>query len=415
MKNKKLLFLSTFLFLALTLTAQKNYQPGWLVLNNGDTVRGQIDYRNWERNPRTIRFKQSQTAEATNYTVETLQSFEVAGEDYYLKAIVIKDMLPVKLNALEFEGEQKMITDTVFLRSVIQGDKISLYELIDDKPHYFIQQPGGTFEELIYQVYLSKSDRLHTVTHALYKDQLKRFAINNTSLRNRIDNSDYREKDLTSVIRKLNNVTADEKTVTTRSKNSRFFAGAGVSMNKINFSGGNSDLNVLTEEYTPGVSVGVGGDLLANRGLQALFLRFSLHYQTMSYKGRGTTTAQVTNHTQEKQYDLKMSMVSPAVSIFYTVLRSETGKLHVGVGAGYNFTTYRPNTYTTTDTNTGEMRKQENYLDLDNWLDVHGKIGYIVRGRFELQLDTRLDGTFTNFMGVGSTARSYTFSVNCFL
>jgi hypothetical protein len=48
-------------------------------------------------------------------------------------------------------------------------------------------------------------------------------------------------------------------------------------------------------------------------------------------------------------------------------------------------------------------------------LDVHGKIGYIVRGRFELQLDTRLDGTFTNFMGVGSTARSYTFSVNCFL
>src|SRR4051812_42975610 len=213
MKNKKLLFLSTFLFLALTLTAQKNYQPGWLVLNNGDTVRGQIDYRNWERNPRTIRFKQSQTAEATNYTVETLQSFEVAGEDYYLRAIVTKDMLPVKLNALEFEGEQKMITDTVFVRSVIQGDRISLYELIDDKPHYFIQQPGGTFEELIYQVYLSKSDRLHTVTHALYKDQLKRFAINNTSLRNRIDNSDYREKDLTSVIRKLNNVTADEKTV----------------------------------------------------------------------------------------------------------------------------------------------------------------------------------------------------------
>jgi hypothetical protein len=227
MKNKKLLFISAFLCLGSTVFAQKNYQKAWLVLNDGDSLHGLVDYRNWERNPETISFKSSENAEVKNYTVKDLQAFNIPGEDHYLRAIVTKDMLPVQLNTLEFEGTQKMVADTVFLRSVIQGDKVSLYELIDEKAHYFIQQPGGPFEELIYRIYLSRSDRTLSITREIYKDQLKRFAIENTSLRNRIDRSAYDENDLASVVRKLNGSTIDEKeTSGIQVPRSRLFAGA---------------------------------------------------------------------------------------------------------------------------------------------------------------------------------------------
>src|SRR2546421_10965438 len=38
------------------LFAQSNYQPAVVINNNGDSVAGKLDYRNWKKNPETITF-----------------------------------------------------------------------------------------------------------------------------------------------------------------------------------------------------------------------------------------------------------------------------------------------------------------------------------------------------------------------
>ena len=37
--------------------SQTNYKPGYVVNLNGDTLRGFVNYQQWDNNPRTIAFK----------------------------------------------------------------------------------------------------------------------------------------------------------------------------------------------------------------------------------------------------------------------------------------------------------------------------------------------------------------------
>ena len=46
--------LSLFCLVSLTVLGQENYQDGYLVLVNGDTLRGRIDQQDWVANPGKI-------------------------------------------------------------------------------------------------------------------------------------------------------------------------------------------------------------------------------------------------------------------------------------------------------------------------------------------------------------------------
>ena len=60
-----------FVFLLVCLTgvslaySQENFVAGSIIKLNGDTVKGYVDYRNWERNPNQIKFKERESAEKT--------------------------------------------------------------------------------------------------------------------------------------------------------------------------------------------------------------------------------------------------------------------------------------------------------------------------------------------------------------
>jgi hypothetical protein len=108
----------------LVLNAQSHFQPGKIVTNRGDTVSGQIDYRNWAANPRTIRFRSGPDAKITSYSVTDLLYFEVSGLDRYERGMVEKDMRPLAM--VGYSGptdtvSQASVRDTVFLRILVKG------------------------------------------------------------------------------------------------------------------------------------------------------------------------------------------------------------------------------------------------------------------------------------------------------
>jgi hypothetical protein len=146
-----------------------------MIKNNGDTIRGTINYKNWEKNPKTISFRTANSAVEETFSINELKEFDITGYDHYLKAIVQKDMRPVNFDASEEDINSVAlanIKDTVFLRQLVKGNKISLYELVDSKVHYYVQKGKEEVQELQYRIALRKEQSAYSQLF-IFRDQLK--------------------------------------------------------------------------------------------------------------------------------------------------------------------------------------------------------------------------------------------------
>src|SRR6201999_1234299 len=85
----RILYLTlTFIFLLLIgANAQSNYKPGYIIDLKGDTIKGYINYHEWDENPGMVSFKNT-TGNVQEYNPQTCGSFAVTGFEYYEKHIV---------------------------------------------------------------------------------------------------------------------------------------------------------------------------------------------------------------------------------------------------------------------------------------------------------------------------------------
>src|SRR6185436_17537868 len=98
---KRFAFSCTFLFCSLLLFAQSNFIPGSITKSAGETLNGFIDYKEWSKNPSAISFKKSLDETTSSYSVEDLLGFEITGKEKYVRAVIKKDMMPVKISELK--------------------------------------------------------------------------------------------------------------------------------------------------------------------------------------------------------------------------------------------------------------------------------------------------------------------------
>ncbi|MBL7697680.1 MAG: PorT family protein [Chitinophagaceae bacterium] len=136
----------------------QNFQPATLVTSDGKSLEGEINYKNWKKNPAKIQFRRhaaSSSATQETYTAKDLKSFTVSG-DYYAAAIVEVDYRSDNPGSLTSESNIIVRRDTVFLRALVRGTK-SLYHFYDIADHFYILK-DETFELLRYKKYISASD-----------------------------------------------------------------------------------------------------------------------------------------------------------------------------------------------------------------------------------------------------------------
>jgi hypothetical protein len=147
------IFLLILFFQVQFVFSQKNYIEGYIVKKNSDTIKGLIDYRNWEKNPHQVSFKETKTSPPSIYKAQDLIEFSVAGENYK-GGIFSVDKSSYKMDELDYSPNYIFTADTVFLRTLIAGEK-SLYYYNDNtgKDHFFIRN-NGSYELLLYKLYL---------------------------------------------------------------------------------------------------------------------------------------------------------------------------------------------------------------------------------------------------------------------
>jgi hypothetical protein len=141
----KLLFL--ILLAPFFSAAQDNYQPGVVVNLQGDTLRGLINYSEWDNNPSSISFKPDQKSGPLKFTANDIKYFSV---DVGHLAAYIKYIGPIltdntDINHLSVGRDSSFREDTVFLKILQQGKNCCFSPIRIIRKQDFL--PHGIFQK----------------------------------------------------------------------------------------------------------------------------------------------------------------------------------------------------------------------------------------------------------------------------
>lgn len=229
--NKRILFLLFATFLAFAGYSQENYVKGYVILKSGDTIHGFIDYRNWQRNPDKIAFKEKPSDNKTSYTPLNCKAFSVLDENYE-SAIVPTEISSRNTNHLDYEPELKMKTDTTFLQTLIKGKKSLYYYLNDLRNEHFYIKNDSAFELLVYKRYLKYANMQNTVSeNKRYLGQLVIYLADCKTIQPKIEKLEYRRNSLSKLFSSYYECTGSkfESMKITEEITSEFGALAGIS------------------------------------------------------------------------------------------------------------------------------------------------------------------------------------------
>ncbi len=228
MLNYRTLFFMIGSLLTLAVTAQENFQNGYIVLHQKDTVRGEIDYREWVASPRQIDFLDAQTGRKTTYRPGDITAFFVSGDIYRSYAIHVAPYINGNLDLTDEDSAAAAYDTTGFLR-LITGGKVSLYLYRDktDLPFYFIQRETDVPEQLVIRTTMVERDGHRNLQQEdLYKYQLGRYLRDCPGIADVKRSMDYTEKTLRKLVFAYNNCgkdTVEHKAGTAGRKQSVFF------------------------------------------------------------------------------------------------------------------------------------------------------------------------------------------------
>lgn len=115
---------------SLQISAQRDFRPGFVILNNGDTVKGSIHYKA-TGTAVLCTFRAGPTFVPTDYNPYELAAFRFDDGKFFVSRMIESEPGPKK----------------VFLEFLLKG-KLNLYYMRDGSDHYYIEKENGRLIEL---------------------------------------------------------------------------------------------------------------------------------------------------------------------------------------------------------------------------------------------------------------------------
>lgn len=168
-------FLSLLLCLAYMniIKAQDNYQKGYIITNELDTLYGEINNKAYSINAKKCEFKENTNKKATVYYPNDILGYRFENGKYYLsKNVNLKGKDTILFLEYLIDGE----LDVYFLQSKNQQN------------HYYVSKGNEELKELIYKTeIISKNGKSYEKEHFYYVGVLKYFTSDCSSLENEIE------------------------------------------------------------------------------------------------------------------------------------------------------------------------------------------------------------------------------------
>ena len=325
-------------FMAVTLLpaavfAQTNFKPGYVVTNSGDTLRGQVDYRQWDRNPREMHFKQNNGA-WNIYSINNAKAFAVLDAEYYERYAITATNADTQLSRLS-TLDTSVRADTAFLKVLHKGKIVDFFEFTDKiKTRYYIKEASQAKPaELIYETYLSEENARQIVTRRAYRQQLIRLAFitgeNDKKTINQINRAEYTEDNLVPIINKLNGVSSNTTTLSSTGSID-WFVGAGINYQTVKYKGEVVGGTSKTQLF-PMVDIGL--DFTSNKYVNRYFFRVEVYF---TGNNEIITTDQFTQTINQRTFGF-----SP--QFFLNIYNSDAVKFFLGAGPAINYSSYPKN------------------------------------------------------------------------
>ncbi|MCW3117648.1 MAG: hypothetical protein JWM28_1730 [Chitinophagaceae bacterium] len=283
--------------------SQQNFQNAYVVNINQDTIRGEIDYRYWEKTPRRIEFKKENSENKIFYKPDEITAFHVANQNY-VSAIVSLEKSSQRINELDNSPDFIFSKDTVFLEALVTGNK-PLYYLKDfnEKESFFIKGESG-YELLRYKEYLKTVDGISMlVKNEGYKNSLKVYLQECAGLYRKIERMSYTLKNMQNLFRDYytcQGVNPGYQKEIGKNK-SEFGVLAGLAVTKLTFSSSASSVNEIANTNFPqstAFAAGLFYNIYLHRDLKKLSINAELIYS--SYKTDGVYEAHPNDNYSNK-------------------------------------------------------------------------------------------------------------------
>lgn len=205
-------------FLPFFAAAQSNFQPAFIVDAKGDTIKGKIDYTEWESSPKTILFQpdgsQAKRLRPADIKFLSANVGHLALFESYAGPISTDY---TDADRIGVGRDTSYRTDTVFLRVLQDGKRLKLFSYTDGiKTRYFIAESFSSQPiELVYRVYWNSEEASNgnrTSYETAYKgqlyDQAVKAGVMTPALKRRIQSAAYQADDLMKITGIINGINA---------------------------------------------------------------------------------------------------------------------------------------------------------------------------------------------------------------
>jgi len=287
-KSLLILLLASLVVSQITL-AQKNLQPGAVITSRGDTLKGFIDYRNWEKNPIAIDFYQTRDTNPVTYSPQQLRNFKVSGETYFSAVVTIDDS-PYRTEEIKEGVKFNYITDTVFLLSLVDGEKSLFYYMdLKGKQHFFIPGNSG-FDLLLHKNYLRKDPKTGVLKEAqnlTFVGQLNLYLKDCSSIQSKLAAVKYNRKSLLELYQYYYLTTKGKPALqnTAISRQYKFGALLGLSFAQLKYTNGMDYLTKTDFPVSRNITAGISYNVIFPRNFGRLSLNNELIYYRFNTNG----------------------------------------------------------------------------------------------------------------------------------
>jgi Outer membrane protein beta-barrel domain len=303
-KNYTLILL--FTLIQQTVFCQENYVKGFIISVKGDTIKGLINYKDWEKNPDKIVFKNLNSEVSKIVKPSDIQAFGVEANNYE-SAVVQMEISSINTNELTQSKDLVFETDTVFLETVVRGKK-SLYALRNGKvrPQFYIKN-NDAYELLIYKKYLADvGGQKLTKENLTYQSQVLMYLDEMNSIQSKLKSVSYSIYSLQDLFLQYYKESKTELVDTKKTEKVEVNFGvlAGVSFNNIKFSSYNSpEFTNGTFSKSTSPTAGVFLELVFPKNQKRWSIENEIIYS--SFKTEGKSITDYIDENRFKAYDVK--------------------------------------------------------------------------------------------------------------
>ena len=322
-------------------SAQSNFIKATVINNAGDSISGNLDYRNWKSNPQYITFINA-AGEKQRFDAAAIGGFYIPSvNETYTSYTVAMDMLPgdqdeaLKNNTID----SPLLIRTVFLLQLVKHPAARLYQFSGrHKEHFFFASGNDAPVELVHH-YTFDEAAGKVVSEDTYQKQLSGFFSSCATVAGKAQTAKFSSKDLQKLLLEYLQCSAPGTVADIKKKDSvsvKWGVVAGAMINSFSFSGDNSLLTADNYKGNTSPVLGISLDLGLSRDRNKWHIVNEIIYK--SYKTSNSFTKPYGNgYTVSSDVQLQFSYAQLTTLLRYVFQLNTAIKPYVNAGIANAF------------------------------------------------------------------------------